>query len=147
MRGLFPLLGEAANVAVPALDTGGSVLKAMIVSASAAQRTFFVCFLKIFFVLSALLATRESSPKGPIPENFSSLCSAAYRGETLLFSFSVFLFSAEMLNTERGLKNYFRKQLVFKPNPLNMLFIEATKTSFSKRSSELCCSLGENRVE
>lgn len=41
MRGLFPLLGEAANIAVPALDTGGSVLKAMIASASAAQRTFF----------------------------------------------------------------------------------------------------------
>lgn len=41
MRGLFPLLEEAANRAVPALDTGGSVLKAMITSASAAQRTFF----------------------------------------------------------------------------------------------------------
>lgn len=82
-----------------------------------------------------------------MPENFSCLCSAAYRGETLLFSFSVFLFSAEMLNTGRGWKNYFRKQLVFKPNPLNMSFIEATKTSFSKRSPELCCSLGENRVE
>lgn len=147
MRGLFPLLGEAANVAVPALDTGGSMLKAVIVSASAAQRTFFVCFFNFFFVLSALLATRESNPKGLIPENFSCLCSAAYRGETLLFSFSLFLLSAEMLNTGRGHKNYFRKQLVFKPNPLNMLFIEATKTSFSKRSSELCCSLGENRVE
>lgn len=66
MRGLFPLLEEAANRAVPALDTGGSVLKAMIASASAAQRTFFVCFFKIFVVVvSALLATRESNPKGP----------------------------------------------------------------------------------
>lgn len=44
MRGLFPLLGEAANIAVPALDTGGSMLEARIVSASAAQRTFFAAF-------------------------------------------------------------------------------------------------------
>lgn len=41
MRGSFPLLGEAANIDVPALDTGGSMLEARIASASAAQRTFF----------------------------------------------------------------------------------------------------------
>lgn len=66
MRRLFPLLGEAANIAVPALDTGGSMLKAMIASASAAQRTSFCLLFKIFVaVVSALLATRESNPKGP----------------------------------------------------------------------------------
>lgn len=49
MRELFPLLGEAAKIAVPALDTGGSMLEARIASASAAQRTFLFAFLKIFF--------------------------------------------------------------------------------------------------
>lgn len=51
MRGLFPLLGEAANVAVPALDTARSMLKAMIASASAALRTYFVCFFEYFLLL------------------------------------------------------------------------------------------------
>lgn len=101
----------------------------------------------VFFFVSALLATRESNPKG-LCQKTPGLFVLLLTEEKPCFSPSQhFLFSVERLNTGKGqTQHYFRKWLVFKPNPLNMSFIEATKTSFPKRSSELCCSLGEKRV-
>lgn len=109
--------------------SGGPTLMGTVMSASAAQNTFY------FFHISPVLATREASPKGQCqktPAHFVLL----FRGERPCFSSQDFSFSAERLNPVRGqTQHYFRKWLGFKPNPLNISFIQATKTSPPKRSS------------
>lgn len=96
--------------------------------------------------VSTLLATGESNPKGQCQKTPARLVLLLTEEKPCFSPPQHFSFSAERLNTGRGqTQHYFRKWLVFKPNPLNMSLIEATKTSFPKRSSELCCSLGEKK--
>lgn len=99
----------------------------MVMRASAAQNTFY------FFHISTLLATRKANLKD-----------SARRLQLILFCYSegrdlVSLLrishSLQRLNPVRGqTQHYLRKWLGFKPNPLNVSFIEAAKTSPPKRS-------------